>query len=610
MCRFCRASIFIILILCTALLGRADAQSVTFAQLTDVHFFDAGKKRLPLGAREEFLENRAALDWAVLEINRLQASGKTIDFVVFTGDLGLEVVKPPEDEASAADLARSFQALVVRTIYFLPGNNDLEDEDPAKIVRYQAFLARLKSHLSGFDAVDLTSTTQTVHGIRFIGLDSASFKNDRGKTTSAHRSVQLSEMRRVQSQILDGQPCAIFTHIPDLEDPYRGPNGDDAHPSWNLAPDVAQLWGKILERREVLGVFAGHFHDSRRAIYSQDYTWAKKKPDEITAHKTWIVPPLALKNQDNAPLPARGFFLVTLTGAGKVSVEPHWLARADGAAAPDKADKLIEADAEAQAGNWTKAAEAYRDALSSKDAQVRAAAQEGFYKSHAKMRKWYWPLLDTIAPLRWATRHTTVVTILVLCLLLLVIYRYRRRRPIIEMPVKASADAPVEIFAAQIAVAANDVRRVYSYEALQWRMGFDARGLVGSSSRLIPGTAFFAGIAESLPDIQGVSLSKIAKLLHTVIHFFCWRVESGLSITPNGDITAYASLRWGWMTSGTWVESLAGSESPDRPRLSGTPEAAQLPLPLVPGPAANAADRLREVAWRIACDILGSSLLQ
>ncbi len=226
------------------------------------------------------------------------------------------------------------------------------------------------------------------------------------------------------------------------------------------------------------------------------------------------------------------------------------------------------------------------------------------------MRKWYWPLLDTIAPLRWAARHTTVVGILLLCLLLLILYRYFHRQPIIEMPVKASADAPVEILAAEIAVAANDVRRVYNYEAIQWRMGFDARGLVGSSSRLVPGTAFFAGIADSLPDIQGVSLSKIAKLLHTVIHFFCWRVESGLSIAQNGDITAYASLRWGWMTSGTWVESLGGSESPDRPRPSGTPETHQLPLPFVPGPAANAADRLREVAWRVACDILGSTLLQ
>lgn len=309
-------------------------------------------------------------------------------------------------------------------------------------------------------------------------------------------------------------------------------------------------------------------------------------------------------------MPARGFFLVTLTETGTISVEPHWLARTDSTTAADKADKLIEADAEAKAGNWAKSAETYRDALNSKDGQVRAAAQEGFYKARAQMRKWYWPLLETVPPLRWATRHTTVACILLLCLLLLVLYRYLRRRPIIEMPVKASADAPVEIFAAEIAVAANDVRRVYNYEALQWRMGFDARGLVGSSSRLIPGTAFFAGIADSLPDIQGVSLGKIAKLLHTIIHFFCWRVESGLSIAQNGDITAYASLRWGWMTSGTWVESLAGSESPDRPRPSGTPETAQLPLPFVPGPAANAADRLREVAWRVACDILGSTLLQ
>src|ERR1700732_1941284 len=73
-------------------------QSLTFVQITDSHLFDSGKKRPGDGPEKELInateriDSRLAWDWALLQINRMVESGKTVDFVVFTGDFGLEQV--------------------------------------------------------------------------------------------------------------------------------------------------------------------------------------------------------------------------------------------------------------------------------------------------------------------------------------------------------------------------------------------------------------------------------------------------------------------------------------------------------------------------------------
>src|SRR5882672_1819142 len=123
---------------------------VTFIQWTDPHVFDAGKGRHAEGVREEELDNWAAFHWAVLETNRMVlAEHRTIDFVVITGDFGLENVqlpdvkgtpvefrdcsnrKPSDDgpiekvplAEAAAEVARELDALLVKRVYLVPGNN-------------------------------------------------------------------------------------------------------------------------------------------------------------------------------------------------------------------------------------------------------------------------------------------------------------------------------------------------------------------------------------------------------------------------------------------------------------------------------------------------------
>ena len=79
-------------------LGASGAPQVTtFVQLNDVHLFDAESD-------EAWTANVTAVNWAVLRINEMVMSGKTIDFVVFTG--GLEVAGAAGEEFDGAVVVR------------------------------------------------------------------------------------------------------------------------------------------------------------------------------------------------------------------------------------------------------------------------------------------------------------------------------------------------------------------------------------------------------------------------------------------------------------------------------------------------------------------------
>jgi hypothetical protein len=67
--------------------------------MTDPDLFDAGRARHAEGIQEEALDNQAAFHWAILETNQLVlAEHHTIDFVVITGNFGLQNVLLPTFE--------------------------------------------------------------------------------------------------------------------------------------------------------------------------------------------------------------------------------------------------------------------------------------------------------------------------------------------------------------------------------------------------------------------------------------------------------------------------------------------------------------------------------
>jgi hypothetical protein len=134
----------------------------------------------------------------------------------------------------------------------------------------------------------------------------------------------------------------IFTHVPYLKDPYYRSVAWDGFPDAELS-----TWKEVATSPKVAGIFAGHFHDPRRFLYATRSDGTGLSVDDTAtpganppvesgdpiAQKTWLAPPLALKNQESASPTARGFLLVRVqktagpgAPAALLSVIPFWYA--------------------------------------------------------------------------------------------------------------------------------------------------------------------------------------------------------------------------------------------------------------------------------------------
>lgn len=337
---------------------------LTFVQITDPHIFDSGKLRngeRPEELQAEINSSRFAWEWSMLQINRLAAS-RTIDFVAFTGDFGLEKVSTQDKDGCIAlstaldEVARTFGFLRVNTIYLIRGNNDLSQEDPNDFARFDDFVERLKNdpRLKGKTIINLTPgdgtspSPQPSEGvIRIIGLDSSSFKNEPPKNKSdkdegcpyvssippksgSAQEYQLRELKRVDNLVQEkNQPAVLFTHIPDLDDPFKvdHPPANGLVAGWNLKDEEAKAkWADIVSDKRLLAIFAGHLHDPNRYRYLPPYSWQTNRNRLAEVYmKTFLAPPLAAKFQMGFSPQARGFLLATVDASGVTNVEFVWL---------------------------------------------------------------------------------------------------------------------------------------------------------------------------------------------------------------------------------------------------------------------------------------------
>src|SRR5260370_22589391 len=312
-------------------LTMAQERSVTFVQVTDPHLLESGKRGTPEEKEVEKLSTGLAWKWALGEVTRLVTSGEHIDFVVFTGDLGLERACP--DGRMACDawetavnrVYEDLKALPIKRVFIVRGNNDLVDEDPTPERRrlYTDFVLQVSGKLKEAaktsevaELVDLTPENPVqpadVDGIRLVGLDSSSFKNtpknseksdpcmDRvdatewDKVAASRSSVyQKRELDRVDHLTRDSRPAMIFTHIPDLADPFRVRNCKTRFASWSLVSADRDQWKQIASRQSVIALFAGHFHADDRDTYRRPYRLlASPEIDPWVAEKTYVAPPL------------------------------------------------------------------------------------------------------------------------------------------------------------------------------------------------------------------------------------------------------------------------------------------------------------------------------
>ena len=366
---------FYVFLTCTA-----HAQ-VNFVQITDPHIFDDINED---GSR---LDDKAAFASFIEKINqrvveKKAEDGSTYDFVVVTGDLGLEQLVKGIDEGSrgnrlkagAVELASLIGLSKISTWLFVPGNNDLLDENPINIKYYYEFIEALqevvKAAENRINIIDLCAEDNSksngqsppakkffqIRNYAFVGFNDASFKNsDLNPDGSPLRvgpprrinenfDLQMKNVADVSRQVNDKdvQYVYVFHHIPEIDDPYFVTLDDQHEPlktrrtheqliggvyvysSWFVKTDVRKEWNKIVTNQKVKGVFAGHFHDHKKSTY-QNFDWLRSRLylSDTTA-KLHISPPLALKKQRGQEEQARGFQEAYLDSEGKVTTRIFW----------------------------------------------------------------------------------------------------------------------------------------------------------------------------------------------------------------------------------------------------------------------------------------------
>ena len=329
-------------------------QQVTFAQLTDAHLFDRGGKQQAPANADNAPDNWDALHWSIDRINSLAKGGKHIDFVVYTGDLGLQNVTfpdskaclvkavhleaglpPTREESGANQLIAELDRLAVRNIFFVSGNNDPLEEDTTD-GRFECFLLALQERAQWLDRPLRIQRLGPDHcfslkGFHLLGLNSASFQKPAHDQDVCVPRVQTGLVQQLldgscpetqvgvlREQVETGAPTLLFTHVPDLKDPVR------QRPAWDLDPRVRREWEAGAHSPHVLGIFAGHFQDPNGGLYGNNVGVRALAVELHVAAKTYLAPPLAIKDQSGSQTPARGFLLVTANPTGISHTEVQW----------------------------------------------------------------------------------------------------------------------------------------------------------------------------------------------------------------------------------------------------------------------------------------------
>jgi 3',5'-cyclic AMP phosphodiesterase CpdA len=302
-------------------------QTIRFAQITDAHIFDSEGKAKGGALADSRGENERGLRWAIDEINRRDAAGPGYDFVVFTGDFGLEKLAHPvlgdldrELDRAAEQFAAFLDRSNVRTWLMVPGNNDLVKEDPRTIKNFHTFISLLQAKVGSRKSIrdfapQGTPEADAVYSLancHFFGFDNASFKSNADKSnTNVFEPYHRDCLKRLDKNLKASRKAwevdtnnrtnffaYIFCHIPNVYDPHDNPQGNRVL-TWWVHDSVRDDWGPIVKATYVKGVFAGHLHDFNRKKY-ECLDWTRNPPVNCPAanlDKLLICPPIAVKYQ-------------------------------------------------------------------------------------------------------------------------------------------------------------------------------------------------------------------------------------------------------------------------------------------------------------------------
>lgn len=275
---------------------------------------------------------------------------------------------PSFNAASAVEyLISTLGKSPVKEIYLVPGNNDVDGESPAgpPVLAMQRFWSRVQRGLAGtgvtlhdltacyFEGGQPSSCFADIDGTsyRLIGFPSHSFKDG---VSESRPQVQMEQLQTLTSLVdqaaRQGKQALILTHIPELDDPKAIADREFGLLQRKLAPDspawaetsawdvravAFEKWKKAVESSAVVGVLAGHFHDSHKEVYRKPYDWSTPAADRADLRKLYLAPPLSVRYQDQSPIQARGFSLFQLAEQNPPRRTLYWYSRNRGTFEPE-----------------------------------------------------------------------------------------------------------------------------------------------------------------------------------------------------------------------------------------------------------------------------------
>jgi hypothetical protein len=364
--------------------GTSDSgQKLRFAQITDVHLFDAGYNCY---APDVSIEQDAAINglkWAVNQINQ-EYQVAALSFVVITGDLGIAnlrngtippqnvamgdacsqnpsipkepgPVKPESIRQASINFAGILRELKVRSIYLVPGENDVQHDAqpgtkyPINRDPYKEFVQALSREMPGrirdlSGIVEPASDTpwDLVQGYKLMGLDSTGFNPSDGKLTDSLPAVP--EADRSASKGAAVPPCREpdpnsamwqLSHTAILAARTSGPFLLFTHIPGLRDPDPGRQandktgheevcsFPSILCNPNLVGVFAGHFYSGDASQYGGPF-FASSTESPSSVRKMYVAPPVSLKNQWGTSNPRRGLMIVDVKDAHVSNIKIDW----------------------------------------------------------------------------------------------------------------------------------------------------------------------------------------------------------------------------------------------------------------------------------------------
>ena len=214
-------------------LSRAKDKSFYFVQITDTH----------LG----YSDHEERLKQVVRAINKLPFE---IEFVVHTGDITTDKIEDGPTVAGALSLLK----LLKPPINYVAGNHDILRN------KLDSTTLAFKNNFG-----DLISQKE-YQGVVFLFVCTEPLAGD----FSIPSYDPLAELGKRLKETA-GKPVVVFQHSPSVEDFYN----NEVHPGWERAKE----WEALLNRYNVKGLIAGHFH-------RDEMHWLGKVP-------LYVCPPVA-----------------------------------------------------------------------------------------------------------------------------------------------------------------------------------------------------------------------------------------------------------------------------------------------------------------------------